>query len=102
MPPSRFTGMITKQRLTIGDRAGQFPGMLDTRTFQIVFVDENHGVGIAASDRPDKVVEYARETDHGHSLGCARIGSLPTRPTSRARGKGQRPEKRAAVFADLP
>jgi alpha-D-xyloside xylohydrolase len=48
-----------KQRLTIGDRAGQFPGMLETRTFQVVFVDENHGVGITPSDRPDKVVEYA-------------------------------------------
>jgi alpha-D-xyloside xylohydrolase len=48
-----------KQRLTIGDRTGQFPGMLETRTFQVVFVDENHGVGITPSDRPDKVVEYA-------------------------------------------
>jgi hypothetical protein len=33
--------------------------MLETRTFQVVFVDENHGVGITPSDRPDKVVEYA-------------------------------------------
>jgi alpha-D-xyloside xylohydrolase len=48
-----------KQRLTIGDRAGQFPGMLETRTFQVVFVDQNHGVGITRSARPDKVVEYA-------------------------------------------
>jgi alpha-D-xyloside xylohydrolase len=48
-----------KQRLTIGDRSGQFPGMLEKRTFQVVFVDQNHGVGITASDRPDRVVEYA-------------------------------------------
>ena len=31
--------------LTIGDRKGQFPGMLENRTFRVVFVRENHGVG---------------------------------------------------------
>jgi alpha-D-xyloside xylohydrolase len=45
--------------LTIGDRKGQFPGMLQTRTFQIVFSKESHGVGIEATDQPDKVVRYA-------------------------------------------
>jgi alpha-D-xyloside xylohydrolase len=48
-----------KQTLHIGDRQGQFPGMLATRTFRIVFVGENHGVGIAPSDTPDKVVNYS-------------------------------------------
>ena len=33
--------------LTIGDRQGQFPGMLANRTFRVVFVGQNHGVGIA-------------------------------------------------------
>jgi len=44
--------------LTIGDRKGEFPGMLASRTFRVVFVGENHGVGIAPSDSPDKVVQY--------------------------------------------
>src|SRR5208282_2792063 len=33
------------QTLTIGDRQGHFPGMLETRTFRVVFVGENHGSG---------------------------------------------------------
>jgi alpha-D-xyloside xylohydrolase len=45
--------------LTIGDRQGQFPGMLASRTFRVVFVSENHGVGVAPSDTPDKVVRYS-------------------------------------------
>jgi alpha-D-xyloside xylohydrolase len=48
-----------KQVLTIGDRKGQFPGMLASRTFRVVFVGENHGVGVGASDRADRVVQYA-------------------------------------------
>ncbi|HEY1800555.1 MAG TPA: glycoside hydrolase family 31 protein [Terriglobales bacterium] len=47
-----------KQTLTIGDRKGQFPGMLQSRTFQIVFVGENHGVGVGPTDLPDKTVQY--------------------------------------------
>ena len=49
----------TKQTLTIGDRQGQFPGMLTSRTFRVVFVSEKHGVGIAPSDTPNKVVNYS-------------------------------------------
>jgi len=48
-----------KQMLTIGDRKGQFPGMLQRRTFQVVFVGENHGVGVEQTDRPDKTVQYS-------------------------------------------
>jgi alpha-D-xyloside xylohydrolase len=47
--------------LTIGDRTGKFPGMLETRTFRIVFVSDGHGAGIGAtdsSDQPDKIVKY--------------------------------------------
>jgi alpha-D-xyloside xylohydrolase len=49
------------QVLTIGSRQGQFPGMLEQRTFRVVFVGENHGVGIDPTDKPDKVVEYRGE-----------------------------------------
>ena len=47
------------QRLTIGERQGKFPGMLDTRTFRVVFVSDNHGVGIEPTAQPDKIVEYS-------------------------------------------
>ena len=47
------------QILTIGDRQGQFPGMLENRSFRVVFVRENHGVGVNAYDQPDKVVQYS-------------------------------------------
>ena len=47
------------QTLTIGERKGQFPGMLEDRSFRLVFVRENHGVGVDATDEPDKVVRYS-------------------------------------------
>ena len=45
--------------LTIGDRKGEFPGMLQNRTFRVVIVRENHGVGVGPSDEPDKIVQYS-------------------------------------------
>jgi alpha-D-xyloside xylohydrolase len=47
------------ETLTIGNRRGQFPGMLGNRTFRVVFVRENHGVGTHATDEPDKTVTYS-------------------------------------------
>jgi alpha-D-xyloside xylohydrolase len=48
-----------KQTLTIGDRKGQFPGMKESRTFQVVFAGEHHGAGINPEGRPDKTVTYS-------------------------------------------
>ncbi len=48
-----------KSVLTIGNRKGQFLGMLQSREFQIVLVAENHGTGIAPEQKPDKVVKYS-------------------------------------------
>jgi alpha-D-xyloside xylohydrolase len=45
--------------LTIGARKGSFPGMLENRTFRVVFVGEGHGAGIAPTAQPDKVVKYS-------------------------------------------
>ncbi len=45
--------------LTVGDRQGQFPGMLQSRTFRVVFVDEKHGTGIEPANEPDKIVQYS-------------------------------------------
>jgi len=44
--------------LTIGERKGKFPGMLERRTFRIVFVNENHGAGIEPIVQADKTVTY--------------------------------------------
>jgi alpha-D-xyloside xylohydrolase len=48
-----------QRSLTIGQRQGMFPGLLEHRTFRIVFVSENHGVGVNPTDEPDKTVEYS-------------------------------------------
>ena len=52
--------------LTVGERAGQFPGMLEKRTFHVVLVAEHHGDGIAPTAHPDKTVEYS-----GHQVSVA-------------------------------
>jgi alpha-D-xyloside xylohydrolase len=43
--------------LTIGDRKGAFTGMLKGRTFNIVLVDKNNGLG-SAEGKPVKKVQY--------------------------------------------
>jgi alpha-D-xyloside xylohydrolase len=48
-----------KQVLTIGDRKGRFPDMLEARTFKIVFVSENHGIGVDLLDKADRTVPYS-------------------------------------------
>jgi alpha-D-xyloside xylohydrolase len=45
--------------LTIADRKGTFPGMLQTRTFNIVVVNETKGNGIEISKTFDKTVVYS-------------------------------------------
>jgi len=45
--------------LTIGDRAGRFPGMLNSRTFRVVFVREGHGIGSEKTEQPDTIVRYS-------------------------------------------
>ena len=52
--------------LTIGERQGRFPGMLESRTFRVVFVGEGHGIGIGQTAQPDNVVRYS-----GNSLTVA-------------------------------
>lgn len=45
--------------LTIGARKGQFPGMLESRTFRVVVVGDNHGVGVNPTEPADKIVQYS-------------------------------------------
>jgi alpha-D-xyloside xylohydrolase len=47
-----------KRQLTIDDRKGSFPGMLKERTFQIVIVGKEHGIGLESTANPDKTVSY--------------------------------------------
>jgi alpha-D-xyloside xylohydrolase len=44
--------------LTINDRKGSFPGMLKTRTFQVIIVSLNHGTGVEATEQVEKIVKY--------------------------------------------
>jgi len=46
------------QTLTIGARKGAFPGMLKERTFNVVFVGEEHGAGAVLSQNVDHIVTY--------------------------------------------
>ena len=47
-----------KQTLTIGKRLGNFPGMLEKRTFRVVFVSANHGVGAVSEEKVDAEIQY--------------------------------------------
>ncbi len=53
-----FTWDDAKKVLTINDRKGSFPGMLDLRTFQVVIVSPNHGTGVEATEQVEKSVKY--------------------------------------------
>lgn len=44
--------------LEIGARAGSFPGMLKERTFNVVMVSKNHGVGVDPEATYDSVIHY--------------------------------------------
>jgi alpha-D-xyloside xylohydrolase len=48
-----------KRTLTIGEREGKFPGMLETRAFRVVVVSGGHGAGIEPTAQADEVVEYS-------------------------------------------
>lgn len=47
-----------KKTLTISDRNGSFPGMLDNRQFNIVITGAGKGVGDQPVSSPDKTIDY--------------------------------------------
>ena len=47
------------ETLTVGARAGSFPGMLAARTLHLVRVAPGRGVGVAPAATPDRVVAYS-------------------------------------------
>jgi alpha-D-xyloside xylohydrolase len=45
--------------LTVGDRRGNFPGMLERRTFRVVRVADSHGVGTKPTSNFDATIQFA-------------------------------------------
>ena len=48
-----------KRLLTIEKRNGEFPGMMQERTINIVVVSKDHGTGVEICPRPEKTVKYS-------------------------------------------
>ncbi len=53
-----FSWNDAEQKLTIGDREGSFPGMLQERSFNIVIVDSENGTGMNYTSAYDHEVIY--------------------------------------------
>ena len=49
----------SRRALTIGEREGQYPGMLERRSFRVVFVRDLHGIGPGSTRSADKIVQYS-------------------------------------------
>jgi len=45
--------------LIIGDRIGEYDGMIKNKLFLIYVVDKNNGVGIEQNKKPDKIIYYS-------------------------------------------
>lgn len=75
--------------LTIGDRTGSFPGMLEARTFHIVFVREGHGIAAGFTEHADKTISYSGKrlvvTSQGMAEPANFISALPAPQSSRLR-----------------
>ena len=56
-----FSWNEVKRQLTIGNRIGSFPGMLEKRSFQIVIVRKEKGKGLEITPQPDKIIQYQGE-----------------------------------------
>ncbi len=53
-----FSWNEATQELTISARTGSFDGMLMNRTFNIVWVGQDHGAGVAVTAAADEIVTY--------------------------------------------
>ncbi|MDZ7288736.1 MAG: DUF4968 domain-containing protein [candidate division KSB1 bacterium] len=56
MIPLRYSEK--NRALTIGKRQGEFPGMLETRTFEIVWISDRKPSGLDFGSKPDATVKY--------------------------------------------
>lgn len=55
----KFKWNDKQNSLTIDDRKGSFPGMMNDRKFNIVFVSKDKGTGIELTKKYDNIVNYA-------------------------------------------
>jgi alpha-D-xyloside xylohydrolase len=53
-----FTYNEKEKKLVIGDREGEFDGMLEFRKFNVIFVSKNHPVGFKPDRTEGILVEY--------------------------------------------
>ena len=53
-----FEWIDAENKLVIGNRKGDFPGMLKKRTFDVVIVSENHGNGLEITSSPENIIKY--------------------------------------------
>ncbi|GAA0533742.1 hypothetical protein GCM10008941_11490 [Rhizomicrobium palustre] len=53
-----FTWNDKARTLTIADRKGKFPGMLEKRNFKLVLVSQGRGTGVEITANADKTVSY--------------------------------------------
>ena len=51
----------SEKSLNISKRDGEFPGMLESRTFHVLLVREGFGTGEKVTSNPDKTVTYSGE-----------------------------------------
>lgn len=65
------------QQVVIGARSGSFPGMLQNRIFNVVYVSDKHGLGLAATTNPDCVIPYS-----GTAMAGCPVTSVGTAPAS--------------------
>ena len=54
-----FSWNDAKKTLTIADRKGTFPGMIDNRTFNLVLVGNGNGIGDKLSSQVNKTINYS-------------------------------------------
>jgi alpha-D-xyloside xylohydrolase len=53
-----FSYVESTKTLTIGKRNGSYPGMLASRTFEVVWVAPGHGAGLPSTPHPDIIFYY--------------------------------------------
>ena len=46
------------KKLTVAERKGSFPGMLQERSFRVVLVRSGHGAGLEETADPDQIIQY--------------------------------------------
>ena len=59
-----FTYNEETHTLTIGDRVGSYPGMSETRTFNIILISKNKPAGLDFNLKPVKTIKYDGKSQH--------------------------------------